>query len=71
MFRRSSFTSALVLAAGLAAVACGDQESPLRPDLGTRAQSAAEQTGIATGLDDTFMQLAGQVPGFGGYFFDA
>lgn len=71
MFRGKVFTPALVLAAGLAASACGDQDTPVTPEPGARAQAAAAQQPNAPGLDGRFLQLTRQVPGFGGYYFDA
>ncbi|HEV7586493.1 MAG TPA: alpha-lytic protease prodomain-containing protein [Longimicrobium sp.] len=70
MFRRNTLNSALVLAAGLAATACGDKPSPVAPEPATRPLDAAAQRGTP-GLDGRFLELSRQVPGFGGYFFDS
>ncbi|HEX6747253.1 MAG TPA: hypothetical protein VF092_08120 [Longimicrobium sp.] len=70
MFRRTTLHPVLVLAAGLAATACGDRTSPVASEPVTRAPNAAAQR-TAPGLDGRFLELSRQVPGFGGYFFDS
>lgn len=60
----------IVLAAAVFAAGCADRNDPAGPEKAAKRGATPSQTGGMT-IDERFVQLAREVPGFGGYYRDA